>query len=71
MPDIDMRFNKDMLVLSAPIDEVLARQGVDIEKDREFLSLLEPEAVRNAYRLESVAGAQCLVSNTAGITLPT
>lgn len=68
MPDIDMRFNKDMLVLSAPIDEVLARQGVDIEKDREFLSLLEPEAVRNAYRLESVAGAQCLVSNTAGIT---
>lgn len=68
MPDIEMRFNRDMLVLSAPVDEVLSRQGVDIEHDREFLSLIEPEAVREAYRLESVAGAQCLVTNTAGIT---
>lgn len=68
MPDIEMRFNRDMLVFSAPIDEALSRQGVDIEKDREFISLIEPEAVRNVYQMESVAGAQCLVTNTAGIT---
>ena len=68
MPDIELRFNRDMLVLSAPIDEALARQGVDVGRDREFLSLIEPEAVRDAYRLESIAGAQCLVTNTAGIT---
>ncbi|MEG0323642.1 MAG: homocysteine S-methyltransferase family protein [Raoultibacter sp.] len=68
MPDIQLRFDKDMLVLSAPVDAVLARQGVDVERDREFLSLIEPEAVRDVLRLESIAGAQCLVTNTAGIT---
>lgn len=68
MPDIEMRFNRDMLVFSAPIDEALRRQGVDIEKDREFIGLIEPEAVRNVYQMELVAGAQCLVTNTAGIT---
>ena len=68
MPDIQLRFDKDMLVLSAPIDAVLARQGVDATWDREFLNLIEPEAVREAMRLELVAGAQCLVTNTDGIT---
>lgn len=68
MSDIQLRFEKDMLVLSAPIDAVLARQGVDVERDCEFLSLIEPEAVRDVLYLESIAGAQCLVTNTAGIT---
>lgn len=68
MPDIAMRFHKDMLVLSAPIDTALKKQGVDIDTDREFINIIEPEAVRNAYRLESLAGAQCLVTNTEGIT---
>lgn len=68
MPDIALRFHKDMLVLSAPVDTALARQGVDVEKDREFLSLIEPDMIRDAYYLEQVAGAQCMVTNTAGIT---
>ena len=29
MPDIQMRFNKDMLVLSTPLDYQLASQGFD------------------------------------------
>lgn len=68
MPDIQMRFHQDMLVLSGRQDAVLARQGVDVERDREFLNLVEPDTVRDALRLESVAGAQCLVTGTAGIT---
>ena len=68
MSDIQLRFGKDMLVLSAPVDAVLARQGIDVHRDREFLSLIEPEALRDALRLESLAGAQCLVTATAGIT---
>lgn len=68
MPDIELRFNKDMLVLSAPVETSLRRQGVDVERDREFLGLIEPEAVRDAYRLEMIAGVQCLTTNTAGIT---
>ena len=68
MPDIALRFHKDMLVLSAPLAAVLARQGVDAERDLEYLNLVEPEAVRDALRLESIAGAQCLVANTEGAT---
>lgn len=68
MPDIALRFNKDMLVLSAPIDTNLRKQGVEVEKDREFINLIEPEAVRDAYAIEQLAGAQCLVTNTSGIT---
>jgi len=68
MPDIEMRFNTDMLVLSAPIDNALSRQGVDVRRDREFLYLIEPETIRDIYRIELMAGAQCLVTNTAGIT---
>lgn len=67
MPDIALRFNKDMLVLSAPIASTLARQGVNVERDLEFMNIIESEAVRDAFRLEKLAGAQCLVTNTAGL----
>ena len=46
MPDIALRFHKDMLVLSSPVAVVLARQGFDVEHDLEFANLVEPEAVR-------------------------
>lgn len=68
MPDIALRFHRDMLVLSAPSRAVLMRQGVDSERDMEFMNLVEPEMVRDAMRLEKLAGAQCLVANTAGLT---
>ncbi len=67
MPDISLRFHKDMLVLSAPVSAVLARQGIDVARDLEYINLVEPEAVREALRLESIAGAQCLVSASEGI----
>ncbi len=68
MPDIELRFHKDMLVLSSPVAPVLARQGFDANRDLEYANLVEPEAVRDALRLSKVAGAQCLVASTAGIT---
>ena len=68
MADIELRFHKDMLVLSSPIGPVLARQGFDVGEPLEFTGIVEPEAVRAALRLSQVAGAQCLVANTAGIT---
>ena len=42
MPDIALRFHKDMLVLSSPVAVVLARQGFDVEHDLEFANLVEP-----------------------------
>lgn len=68
MPDIAMRFDKDMLVLSAPLRATLARQGVDVDRDMEYFALVEPEAIRDAMRMEKVAGAQCLVAATEGLT---
>lgn len=67
MADIQLRFHKDMLVLSAPIDHALARQGVDVQADFEFVTLMEPEMATDALRLETLAGAQCLVAATEGI----
>ena len=68
MPDIELRFNKDMLVLSAPIDAMLARQGIDSSRDRQYLNLMEPDVIHDALNLEVVAGANCLVTTTEDIT---
>lgn len=68
MPDIALRFNKDMLTLSTPVQNALARQGVDVDVDLEYQLLMEPEAIVDAIRLEAAAGAQCLVVPTEGIT---
>ena len=66
--DIQLRFHKDMLVLSAPIAAALRRAGLDTARDLEFTLLFEPDVVEEAYRLESIAGAQCLVAATDGVT---
>ena len=68
MPDIALRFDKDMLVVSAPASAALARQGVDVDRDLELMTVLEPDSIQEAMRLESMAGAQCLATSTAGIT---
>ena len=68
MSDIAQRFEKDMLTLSAPIEPYLEAQGVDVRRDTEFMSLVEPDTVLDAYRLQMAAGAQVLVTATRGIT---
>ena len=66
MADIELRFHKDMLVLSAPMNRALERQGVDAD-DLEFVGLLEPETLHGLYRLDTMAGTQCLVTNTEAL----
>lgn len=68
MADIELRFHKDMLTLSSPTAAALARRGVNIATDLEFITLIEPESIHDILRLEMVAGAQILVTNTEGIT---
>lgn len=68
MADIAQRFDLDMLTLTGPIEPHLAAQGVDTERDAEFMALLEPETVRDAYRLQMAAGTQVLVTATSRIT---
>lgn len=68
MADIQMRFHRDMLVLSAPVSSALARQGVDVDRDLEFMNLVEPDTVRDILRMEMAAGAPVLVAATRNMT---
>lgn len=67
MPDLALRFHKDMLVLSSPAASALERLGVDADHDAELTILLEPETIEEVCKLENMAGAQCLVAPTWGI----
>lgn len=68
MPDIQLRFNRDMLVLSTPVDYQLKAQGFDQPSDREYVALCEPELIEEAYKLEKVVETPCFVTATEGIT---
>ena len=45
MPDIQMRFHQDMLVLSSPLTATLYEQGVDEDYSAALLCVDEPETV--------------------------
>lgn len=68
MPDIALRFHKDMLVLSAPVLPALERLGVDVDRDAELTLLLEPDTFEEFYKMEAIAGAQCIVAGTGALT---
>ncbi|MBO4365509.1 MAG: methionine synthase [Eggerthellaceae bacterium] len=68
MPDIQLRFHHDMLVLSGPVHASLEKQGIEVAGQLELLDLTEPESVEEALRLEHLAGAQCLLAPAADIT---
>ncbi len=68
MSEIAQRFNLDMLTLTGSVKPALAAQGIDVERDLEFMALVESDTLRDAYRLQMAAGAQVLVTATEGIT---
>lgn len=65
MADIALRFFKDMLVVASPVQAALRRQGICDARDQALAVLLEPETIEDIYRLETVAGPQCLVTPVA------
>lgn len=67
MADIQLRFHKDMLVLSGSLAEMLGEQDFD-EAQQILLPVIEPEVVEEALRLQQATGAPCLVAPTKGIT---
>ena len=68
MADIARRMNLDMLTLTGPIEPGLAAQGIDVKRDTEFMSLVEPDTVHDAYVLQMAAGTPVLVTATRGLT---
>ena len=68
MADLALRFGKDMLVVSSPIQEALRRAGIESARDQALALLVEPETIEEVYRMETVAGPQCMVTPVADFT---
>lgn len=68
MADIALRFFKDMLVVSSPVQEALRRQGIASARDQALTVVLEPETIEDVYRLETAAGPQCLTTPVTDFT---
>ena len=68
MPDIQMRFHQDMLVLSSPLTATLYEQGVDEDYSAALLCVDEPETVLETMRMQAAMGVPCLVTPTEHIT---
>lgn len=68
MADIDLRFHKDMLVLSSPVRHELATLGIDSERDLDYTATFEPEPLRDALRMNMLGGVPVLVAPLEGLT---
>lgn len=68
MADIQMRFGKDMLVLSTGFARAFEQQGFDIETEEAYVDLCEPELVEQAYQLEKMIDTPILCTPTECIT---
>lgn len=64
MPDIQNRFNIDMLVLEGAMGTMLQRSGVTPETCGEFLNLIEPDLIAGIHANYHMVGADCATSNT-------
>ena len=67
MADLELRLNKDMLVMSSPVLRALDLLGMTSLHDQAYALLFEPEVIEEVYKLESMTGVQCVVADTAMI----
>ncbi|NTU88717.1 MAG: dihydropteroate synthase [Actinobacteria bacterium] len=68
MPDIELRFGKDMLICEGAMGTMLQRQGMPAGACPEHLNVLDPEMVIEVHRYYHLAGAHCAITNTFGGT---
>ncbi|MGI6217489.1 MAG: homocysteine S-methyltransferase family protein, partial [Coriobacteriales bacterium] len=66
MPDIEMRFNRDVVVVEGGIATMLARYGVVGLDCPELLNVTEPDLIEEIHRFFHISGAQCAITNTYG-----
>lgn len=66
MPDIQMRFGRDMLVVEGGMGVMLERYGAAELDCPEMYNVSEPELIEEIHKYYNMAGAQCCISNTYG-----
>jgi 5-methyltetrahydrofolate--homocysteine methyltransferase len=68
MPDLALRFGKDMLVCDGAMGTMLQQSGLPAGECPEYLNVLDPEMVLEVHRYYRLAGANIATSNTFGGT---
>lgn len=68
MADIQMRFGKDMLVLSTGFERMFAQQGFNLKSEEAYVQLCESELIDQAYQLEKMIDTPVLCTATDCIT---
>jgi 5-methyltetrahydrofolate--homocysteine methyltransferase len=68
MPDIKMRFHKDVLILEGAMGTMLQREDIPQDACFPHLNILDPELIASIHSMYKMAGAQCAITNTFGAT---
>ena len=66
MPDIQMRFHRDIVIVDGAMGTMLQREGVCMDECAEYLNILDPEIILSIHRRYIMAGAMCITTNTFG-----
>ena len=70
MPDIMMRLGREVLVIDGAMGTMLHRSGLPAGECPELLNITAPEMVGGVHSLYSLAGADCVSTNTFGGSRP-
>jgi 5-methyltetrahydrofolate--homocysteine methyltransferase len=68
MPDLALRFNKDIIVVDGAMGTMLQREDIPSDECGMLLNVLDPEMIVGIHRNYKLAGAQALTTNSFGGT---
>ncbi len=64
MADIQMRFNKDVLVIDGAMGTMLQQMDISTDDCTMMLNVLDPEVIIDIHKRYVAAGAQCVTTNS-------
>jgi 5-methyltetrahydrofolate--homocysteine methyltransferase len=68
MPDIQLRFNRDVIVVDGAMGTMLQREGIPSDECGMLLNVLDPELIIGIHGQYRLAGAQAITTNSFGGT---
>jgi 5-methyltetrahydrofolate--homocysteine methyltransferase len=68
MPDLSLRFNRDVIVIDGAMGTMLQREGIPSDECGMLLNVLEPETIAGIHERYRLAGAHALTTNSFGGT---
>jgi 5-methyltetrahydrofolate--homocysteine methyltransferase len=68
MPDIQLRFDKDIIIMDGAMGTMLQREGILSDECGMILNVLEPDLITAIHERYKLAGAQALTTNSFGGT---